>query len=126
MLNPRRACILSALVALVLAAQAHAFNTAFLRDAPVGLFTKDDLLVFKAAVLQAVAENADGEMLSWQSSDTDSRGEVTPLDTKTVKGATCRRTRIVNHARGRNGEGVYELCQQPDGDWKIVSPAPAN
>ena len=121
MLSPRHTCILFIIVVLCAAPSTHALNTGFLRDAPSALFTEDDLLVFEAAVLQAVSDNADNEMLSWQSTDTDSRGEITPLDTKTANGLTCRRTRIVNYARGTEGEGVYELCQQPDGDWKIVS-----
>jgi hypothetical protein len=123
MLNLRQMRTTVLLALLCPAASAYALNLDFIRGAPVTLFTADDLLVFEAAVLQAVSDNADNEMLSWQSTDTDSRGEVTPLDSKTVDGLTCRSTRIVNHAKGKDGTAVYELCQQPNGDWRFVSRA---
>ena len=64
MLSPRHTCILFVIVALCAAPSTHALNTGFLRDAPTALFTEDDLLVFEAAVLQAVSDNADKEKLS--------------------------------------------------------------
>jgi hypothetical protein len=38
------------------AASAYALNIDFIRGAPITLFTEDDLLVFEAAVLQAVSD----------------------------------------------------------------------
>jgi surface antigen len=121
MLKLRRMRTTVVLALLFTGPSAYALNIDFIRGAPMTLFTEDDRLVFEAAVLQAVSDNADNEMMSWQSTDTDSRGEVTPLDSKTVDGLTCRSTRIVNHAKGKDGAGVYELCQQSNGDWRIVS-----
>ena len=101
---------------------AYAFNTRFLRDAPITLFSKQDLQLFQQTVMRSLAHNADGQTTRWSSATTDSNGEITPLDTRTVDKTTCRRTRIVNRAQGRDGHGVYEFCQQPDGDWKIGRP----
>ena len=108
-------------VAISSAADAYAFNTAFLREAPIAFFSKDDLDLFRDTVMLALVRNADGETTKWKSSTTDSNGEITPLDTHEVDGAACRRTRIVNRAKGREGTGVYELCRQEDGDWKVVN-----
>lgn len=100
---------------------AHALNTAFLREAPIAFFSKDDLDLFRDTVMLTLVRNADGETAKWQSTTTDSNGEVTPLDTRSIDGTTCRRTRILNRAKGREGQGVYELCRQPNGEWKVVN-----
>jgi len=116
--------IIASALALSASHLAHAVNIGFLRDAPITFFSQEEMGMFKQTVLRSLADNADGQTSRWSSTTSDSGGEVTPLDTRNVDDTTCRRTRIVNRAKGREGFGVYEFCLQPDGDWKIVSRAP--
>jgi surface antigen len=108
--------------AVVLPASVHAFNTTFLRDAPLAYFTDKDWSMFKDALYKALNENTDGAAAQWNNASSGSSGEVTPLSTREVKGMTCRETRIVNRAQGLVAQGDYLLCKAADGDWTIGGP----
>jgi surface antigen len=109
---------LTSLVAIV-AAPAWAFNTSFLRDAPLAYFTDTDWSMFKGALDKALNENADGAAAQWNNSSSGSSGEITPLKTREVNSTTCRETRIVNRAQGLIATGDYLLCKAADGEWTI-------
>jgi surface antigen len=96
-----------------------AFNTSFLRDAPLAYFTDTDWSMFKETLDKALNENADGATAKWNNSSSGSSGEVTPLNTRKVDGMTCRATRLVNRAQGLSASGDYLLCKAADGEWTI-------
>ena len=112
-----------ALVLLVSAAvgpaSVSAFNTTFLRDAPLAYFTDKDWSLFKDTLFGALDGGADGATARWANPSSGSSGEVTPLDTRQVNGMTCRDTRIVTRAQGLTAQGDYRLCKA-DGEWTFV------
>jgi surface antigen len=108
--------------AAVLPASVWAFNTSFLRDAPLAYFTDKDWSMFKDTLYKALNENADGSAAQWNNASSGSSGEITPLKTREVNSMTCRETRIVNRAQGLNATGEYLLCKAADGEWTIGGP----
>jgi surface antigen len=105
----------------VVPAAAWAFNTSFLRDAPLAYFTDKDWTLFKDTLTKALDGGADGAAAHWGNSSSGSGGEVTPLDTRQVNGVTCRQTRIVNRAQGLTAQGDYQMCKV-DGEWTFGGP----
>jgi len=99
-----------------------AFNTSFLREAPLAYFTDSDWSMFRTTLDKALNENADGVATRWSNPSSGSSGEVTPLNTREVNGMTCRETRLVNRAQGMTAAGDYLLCKTADGEWTIGGP----
>ena len=60
------------------AASVWAFNTSFLRDAPLAYFTDTDWGMFRETLYKALNENADGVAAQWNNRSSGSSGEVTP------------------------------------------------
>ena len=120
----RKKIITAAFLASAVAgiASAWAFNTTFLRDAPLAYFTDKDWTLFKDALDQALNNGADGVATRWNNPSSGSSGEVTPLDTRQVNGMTCRDARIVSSAQGLTAQGQYLLCKAADGEWTIGGP----
>jgi surface antigen len=114
------------IAALCLAAvvlPAYAWNTSFLREAPLAYFTDKDWSLFKDALYRALNDGADGAAVAWSNPSSGAGGEVTPLNTREVDGMRCRNTRLVSRAQGLNGQGEYLLCKTADGEWTIGGPA---
>lgn len=103
----------------ILPASVSAFNTSFLREAPLAYFTDTDWSMFKSTLDKTLNENADGVAAHWNNASSGSSGEVTPLKTREVNGMTCRETRLVNRAQGLSSAGDYLLCKAADGEWTI-------
>ena len=103
-------------------ASTRAFNTSFLRDAPLAYFTEKDWSMFKDTLYKALNENADGAAAHWNNASSGSSGEVTPLNTREANGMTCRETRLVNRAQGLSATGTYLLCKAGDGEWTMGEP----
>jgi surface antigen len=103
-------------------ATAWAFNTSFLRDAPLAYFTDKDWSLFKDTLDRALNGGGDGATSRWDNPSSGSSGEVTPLDTRQVDGMTCRNTRIVTSAQGLTARGEYQLCKAADGEWTLGGP----
>ena len=108
--------------AAVLPASVWAFNTSFLRQAPLSYFTDTDWSMFKDTLYKALNDNADGAAAQWNNASSGSGGEVTPIKTREVNGMTCRETRLVNRAQGLSATGEYLLCKTADGEWTIGGP----
>lgn len=106
----------------ILPAPAWAFNTSFLRDAPLAYFTDTDWSMFKGTLDKALNENADGAAAKWNNTSSGNSGEITPQKTREVNSMTCRETRIVNRAQGLSATGDYLLCKAADGEWTIGGP----
>ena len=113
---------ITALCLAAVAVPALAFNTTFLRDAPLAYFTDKDWSMFKDTLNRALNQNTDGAAAQWNNASSGSSGEVTPLSTREVNGMTCRETRIVNRAQGLVAQGDYLLCKAADGEWTIGGP----
>ena len=107
---------------VILPASVCAFNTSFLRDAPLTRFTDTDWGMFRDTMDKALNENADGVAAQWNNASSGSSGEITPLNTREVNGMTCRETRLVSRAQGLSATGNYLLCKAADGEWTIGGP----
>ena len=107
---------------VLLPASVWAFNTSFLREAPLAYFTDTDWSMFKSALDKALNENADSVSARWNNASSGSSGEVTPLNTREVNGMTCRETRLVNRAQGLSTSGNYLFCKTADGEWTMGGP----
>jgi len=110
------------LSAMALPAATWAFNTSFLRDAPLAYFTDKDWSLFRDTLNRALNEGPDGAAQRWSNPSSGASGEVTPLNTQEVNGMTCRETRLVNRAQGLSAQGDYLLCKAADGEWTIGGP----
>jgi surface antigen len=103
------------------AGPALALNMLFLSEGPVGYFTEEDNRMFDGALQGALNDRKDGEVSSWSNPATGANGTVTVMKTFTRQDMTCRELKVFNSAKGRTGQGVFDLCKAPDGRWKIAS-----
>jgi surface antigen len=100
---------------------AIALDLLWLNQSPARHFTDEDWDLAKEAASKALNTAKDGETVSWKSPTSDTHGSFTPLSTSTRQDTTCREVRTTNHARNLDGGSVINFCQQPDGDWALVS-----
>jgi hypothetical protein len=98
---------------------AGAYNLRFLKHSPVRHFTEQDWEMANAATRQALRESKDGETVAWENPESQSSGTITPLETKSQNGATCRILKIENRAKGLSASSTYPFCQKPDGSWAL-------
>ncbi len=101
---------------------AVAADVLWLDTAPARYFTAQDWEALSQGVTDALEEAADGETLTWDNPTSGSSGQITVLRSYMQETAPCRSVRTRNRAGGLQGGAVYDFCQQPDGDWKIVPP----
>ena len=97
-------------------------NLGFLKDAPITRFTGADLQMFRSNVADALEQAADGDSRRWQNPKTGSSGEIALVKTFEQDGKRCRRTRIINRARGyaeAHTDAVF--CKEADGRWKVLT-----
>ncbi|MBT8429543.1 MAG: hypothetical protein KJN79_06485 [Gammaproteobacteria bacterium] len=100
---------------------AAALDLLWLHQSPSRHFTDQDWDLAKAAADKALNTAKDGETVSWKNPTSTTHGSFTPLSTMNQQGAVCRTVRTSNHARNLDGGAVINFCQQPDGDWALVS-----
>jgi surface antigen len=109
-----------AAVCLLAGAPALAMNLLFLSEGPAGYFTEEDNRMFDKALQEALNDRKDGEVESWSNPASGASGKVTVMKTFTREGMSCRNLKVFNSAKGRTGEGVFDLCKV-QGRWKIAS-----
>jgi surface antigen len=101
---------------------AAATNLAFLKDAPISRFTKQDMKLFEQTLNDALEKSADGDVKTWSNPDTQAGGEIKTLKSFKRGALPCRRLAIRNSAKGLTASGEYSLCKQPKGEWKQAPP----
>ena len=114
-----------ALVAGAAAAiSAYGSNLGFLGKSPIAYFKPDDMQLMRQSatkVLDAAEPNAKE---SWSNPKTGAsglaevRGQFTATD-----GATCKRLRILNKAKGLESDATYTACKYPDRGWVMNTDA---
>ena len=115
-----RKILIGILVCLGLFAElAAAYNLNFLKHSPARHFSKDDWTLAKEAVDKALNETKDGVTVSWNNPQSNNSGSVTPIQTTSNAGLTCRKLQIENVAKQVSGGATYEFCQQADGTWAL-------
>ncbi|MDA1073400.1 MAG: RT0821/Lpp0805 family surface protein [Proteobacteria bacterium] len=113
-------------VAILVAASTSVANAAsgwgWMRGSALSEFTEVDWETLKTQIGLALDEYADGQQLDWMNPDSGSGGSIKPLSTFEHNSQTCRRIAIRNVTRkGVKGGGVYNLCQQDNGEWMFVT-----
>ena len=103
----------------ILSSNLYAVNMQFLRYSPVAEFTPDDFAMLQKSGFSALNDNADGKTNSWTNPETNHSGTITPLDSSTIDGMQCRKTKITNQTETNNGEVVFTFCKVKD-DWKVL------
>ena len=98
-----------------------AVNLNFLRHSPASKLTAEDTALLSAAVQHALNHNEDNTTHRWHNPETEHCGELTPLNTYTAYGTTCRKLKIHNRTEIENGSLEFDFCQDPEtGEWKIL------
>ena len=118
-LGRMRTTLLIALVALSLPGVAGAVNTMSLHNMPINYMTDEDKEILKAAVVDVLERNHDGESMRWENPKTGAHGDLLPRASFKNDGRPCRDLEVANSARGRDNRIVVTLCKQADGEWKI-------
>ncbi|MGI9290103.1 MAG: RT0821/Lpp0805 family surface protein [Gammaproteobacteria bacterium] len=95
-------------------------NTMFLRKSPIAQLNEQDRKLLRDTIDKLLV-SPDGTVLDWQNPDTGSGGRVKVLDTEESDKLTCRKIRARNQARGRQADGIYRLCKEPEGEWRFAS-----
>jgi surface antigen len=108
-----------ALAALLLPfTAAAAIDVRYLKETPIGKFSKEDLATMQATVTKALNEAPDGTLVEWSNPKTGSSGTVKPLDTFQQKGLKCRRTEVTNRYKTLLGGATLVACEVKKGEWK--------
>ena len=74
----------------------------------------------KAAAGEALNKREIGEAVAWSNPDSGHSGDLMVTGVSEKEGTTCKTLQIRNRARGVDGQGVFQFCQQPDQTWKAV------
>ena len=106
---------------LVSAVPALAGNLGFMKDAPYGQFTEQDLVVFNETLNDVLSHGAEGEPRAWSNPKTQAGGEMKPLKSFERKGLSCRTLSITNKAKGRTATGRYDFCKRDGGKWQLAN-----
>jgi hypothetical protein len=109
--------------------QAHAGNMSFLRDAPMGKFTDEDMKLMNANLEATVADTKVRTVHTWSNQQTGYSGTAETLQAFAGPNSVpCKRVRITNRAGTLTGKGQYTLCKLEGKEWTVVpndyAPAP--
>ena len=104
---------------LVGISNSHAANMQFLKYSPVASFSSEDFEMLQTTADKALQDNEDGQISEWKNPETGSSGSITPLNTSTIDGMHCRKTKIVNHSKHQSGHSTFTFCKV-DKQWKIL------
>ncbi len=94
----------------------------WLETSPAAFFDENDWAMFRSTIREHLDNGEDGTSKTWKNSESGNNGTITVINSYKENGTTCRKTVIENHVESRqlSGKGVYRLCKQPDGKWKVV------
>jgi len=95
-----------------------AIDVRFLKETPIGKFSKEDLSMMQETARKALSEAPDGTLVEWSNPKTGSSGTIRPLDTFQQKGLKCRRTEVTNKYKTLLGGTTLVACEVKKGEWK--------
>ena len=104
-----------------LAGHASAVNWQWLHDYPARYFSNEDWDLLQQTAFKLYDNNRNKASAKWSNPETGNFGEVTVIESLTIDGKDCRKSRISNTAHtGLRGSSVYVLCKVENGEWKIT------
>jgi len=103
---------------------AYGSNLGFLGKSPISYFKADDMALMRQSALKVLDAAEPNAKESWSNAKTGASGlaEVRSQFTAT-DGATCKRLRIQNKAKGLESDATYTACKYPDRGWVLNSDA---
>lgn len=104
---------------LIFSSNSYAVNMQFLKYSPVAKFTSEDFAMLQTTGIKALNDNADGKTSEWKNPETNHSGSITPLESSTIDGMQCRKTKITNQTKSNKGEVVFTFCKVKD-HWKVL------
>jgi hypothetical protein len=118
------------LAALALAAgcaaaiPASAGNLSFLGKSPVAYFKSDDMELMRQNAMKVLEATDANAKQDWSNAKTGASGlaEVRS-EFRATDGATCKRLRIVNKAKGLESDATYTVCKYADRGWVMNADA---
>jgi surface antigen len=99
-------------------------NLSFLDKSPLAYFKPDDMEMMHTNANKALDGSTANARQSWSNANTGASGWAqVRSEFKSTDGATCKRLRIVNKAKGLQSDATYTLCKSADGDWVVNTDA---
>jgi len=92
----------------------------YLKYSPVASFTEEDFEMLQTTGKKALNENKNGVTSEWKNPGSKNSGSITPLNTSTIDGMTCRKVKIFNQTEDNSGHATFTFCQVSGGKWKIL------
>lgn len=98
-------------------------NLGFLNDTPISYMTQRDIDSAIHAVLSTLDAKSDGESTQWTNRGLGNGVEVdatlTPEDTQTNDGRTCRFVAVVLRAKGQSLNLHPQYCRTGNAQWEL-------
>ncbi len=121
---PLRTIILAMAMAMALpSSQAMAVNWMYLANSPGPFMLMDDTdrELFQQTALTALNDVPDGEVKTWQSPNSDAKGQIQPLSTFEQNNMICRTMRFSSEVKDQNSTSEHTLCETEDGTWAFAN-----
>jgi surface antigen len=109
------------MAALMLVAPAWAINMSGFKDAPLTRLDAEELKAFRATIMKALDETADGTTVEWKAAKTKFVSKITPQKSFSDGKLKCREATIESDAHDRYQRGLYVFCKGDKGDWQFKS-----
>jgi surface antigen len=113
--------LVTAALMLLGAASAQAFNLGFLGDSVMQRFTAQDAQLMSAAMDRALITPEEGSAQEWHNPESGASGSITLRRIYEQGGKPCRRLHTQTTAQAVTSQGIYDLCQEPNGAWTFAS-----
>jgi surface antigen len=103
---------------------ASAGNLSFLDKSPLAYFKPDDMEMMHQNARKALDDSSANAKQTWSNASTGASGWAQVRSGfKSTDGASCKRLRIVNKAKGLQSDATYTLCKSAEGDWVVNTDA---
>ena len=114
--------LLAATLAIVVF-PAWALNMSGFKEAPITRLSADEVKEFRAAVMKALDDGADGATVEWKAPKTKFVSKITPQKSFADGKSKCREATIESDSHDRFQRGLYTFCKGQKGDWQFKFPA---
>lgn len=92
----------------------------FLRNSPAELFGDQDWALFEGKLIQALNDNKEGVVYTWENPKSQYSGEITVIKTVSQGARECRAVKVVSQASDRSRTSIQIFCKADGGDWKLA------
>jgi hypothetical protein len=99
-------------------------NLNFLGNSPLSYFKPEDMELMRQNAMKVLEDSSPTAKQSWSNPSTgvsglaEVRGQF-----KATDGATCKRLRVANKAKGLESSATYTACNYPDRGWVLNTDA---